>query len=252
MKNFSFKFSGALAQRLVLVAAVTTGALSLVAGHGTLAFFTTQVSSTPNTFTAGTLRLFVGDVNEAPFAGPAASSITFANMKPGDIVYAPIEMANDGTLPARYGIKYTTSIAAPTVFNQDLAPGLTLAIKASAGGTGTRGTVALAAATACSAANWGSAGVWGADVRVGAAMVAGAGQTVTGVASLPTAAGNGPAQGGRDLAVSARETLCVQVTFTEPAVLDNTYNNATNAGTGTNITFVFDGLVQAAQLTNNP
>jgi hypothetical protein len=249
MKNFSFKFSGALAQRLVLVAAVTTGALSLVAGHGTLAFFTTQVASNANTFTAGTLRLFVGDVNEAPGAGPAAASITFANMKPGDIVYAPIEMANDGTLPARYGIKYTTSLTA-TAYTQDLAPGLSLAIKASGAGTGTRGTTAGAAATACSAANWGNVAVWADTVRASAAMVAGAGQTINAVASLPQVAG---ALGGRDLAAdTGRETLCLEITFAEPGSGVNTYNNAVDAQTGTVVTFTFDGLVQAAQLTNNP
>ena len=78
-------------------------------------------------------------------------------MKPGDAVYAPIEIDNVGTLDAVYGIKYTTT----TGGSQDLAPGLKLAILGTgATGSGTNDTTTLDPA-ACNATNFAAPGtIW--------------------------------------------------------------------------------------------
>ena len=141
--TFRIALSGAQQAKLLLVGALATGVLSTVAGRGTMAYFTTQVTSTPNTFTAGTLRLEIADVNDARSINPVTSSIVFNNIKPGDTVYAPIELTNTGTLDLKYGLRYTTATSAGG--DQDLAPALKLAINSSVGGTGTKATVAASA-----------------------------------------------------------------------------------------------------------
>src|SRR5437870_5474655 len=98
--TFRIPFMGAQPAKLVLVAALATGVLSTFAGRGTMAYFTTQVKSDTNTFTPGTLRLEIGDANNAHSINPVSTSITFSNMKPGETVYAPLELDNTGTLAA--------------------------------------------------------------------------------------------------------------------------------------------------------
>jgi hypothetical protein len=238
-------FNGPQMLRFGVVATLSIGVLATAAGRGTLAFFTTQVTSNANTFTAGTLRLAVGDLDDAFNDGTptaASASITFANMKPGDVVYAPIEIRNTGTLNAVYGIKYTT-----TTTGQDLAPGLALAIRGTgAGGTGTNATTTLNA-NACNATSFASAvpgTVWPEAVRTAAAMVATTGETIQAVAS--------PATGFAVASLTGVDILCLQVAFTEPGSASNTYNNAVNGATNTTVTFTFDGLVGAAAVINNP
>jgi hypothetical protein len=75
-----------------------------------------------------------------------------------------------------------------------------------------------------------------------------AGETIVAVASSTLLL---PATSGLDI-------LCMRVTFHEsgaPASLvlgDNVYNNVTIGATNTTVTFVFDGLVSAAAVINNP
>src|SRR5258708_17373684 len=96
--------------KLVLLTALATGVLASVAGRGTLAYFTTQVTSTSNVFSAGQLHFNVNDNNQAPGGlTTVTSSITLTNMKPGDVVYAPITVSNVGTIDAQWGIKYATT-----------------------------------------------------------------------------------------------------------------------------------------------
>jgi len=236
--TFRLALSGAQQAKLLLVAALAVGVLSTVAGRGTVAYFTTQVKSDTNTFTAGTLHLQIGDVNGAPAVGPVSTSITFDNMKPGDTVYAPIELDNTGTLGLNYGVKYATT----TSGSQDLAPALKLAILASGGGTGTR--AAAPDANACSAATWATpAGIWDDSVRASAFMVAGAGQTIVTAASLPGTP-------GRQIDAGDNETLCLQITWPS-AGADDTYNNMVNGATNTTVVFTFDGLVTADAQTND-
>src|SRR3954469_4753664 len=169
--TFRFALSGAQQAKLLLVAAVTVGVLSTVAGRGTVAYFTTQVSSTANTFTAGTLHLEVADNDDAATRTSVGSSITFSNMKPGDVVYAPIELDNTGSLDLVYGIKYVTT-SGHAGADQDLADVLTLAVLGTgATGSGTTADAAADAAHACSAANFATPGtIWPAVVRASALM----------------------------------------------------------------------------------
>ena len=93
-----------------LFGALGMGLLSLSAGSGTLAFFTTQVQSNNNTFTAGNLRFNISDSLSTTGQYPSVgSSLSLLNMRPGDAVYAPIKLTNVGNIDAKFGIKYTTS-----------------------------------------------------------------------------------------------------------------------------------------------
>jgi predicted ribosomally synthesized peptide with SipW-like signal peptide len=98
--------------RWMLFSVLAMGMLSLSAGRGTLAYFTTQVQSNDNTFTAGNLRFNILDsvttTGQYPSVG---SSLSLLNMKPGDVVYAPIQLNNVGNIAAKFGIKYTTTTA---------------------------------------------------------------------------------------------------------------------------------------------
>ena len=96
--------------RFMLVGVLAMGMLSMTAGSGTLAYFTTQVQSNNNTFTAGNLRFNILDSISTTGTYPSVgSSLSLLNMKPGDVVYAPIQLNNIGNIAARFGIKYTTT-----------------------------------------------------------------------------------------------------------------------------------------------
>jgi predicted ribosomally synthesized peptide with SipW-like signal peptide len=230
MTFLSISFNRAQRHKLVLFGALAIGVLALAAGRGTLAYFTTQTSSSGNAFTAGTLHLQASDNNEGPLAS-VSTSITFANMKPGDKVYAPIELDNVGTLSAKYGVIYATATT-----GTNLAPGLALAMRSKGAGTG---TILTCNGTTFAAAVAGSTAVWGTPVRTTAPMVS-AGESVVAVGS------------GLVVAPAAFDVLCIEVVFTEPASADNTYNNAVNGATNTTVTFTFDGLASAAPVITNP
>jgi predicted ribosomally synthesized peptide with SipW-like signal peptide len=96
--------------RWMLFGVLAMGMLSLNSGSGTLAFFTTQVQSNNNTFTAGNLRFNILDSISTTGQYPSVgSSLSLLNMKPSDVVYAPIQLNNVGNLTARYGVKYSTT-----------------------------------------------------------------------------------------------------------------------------------------------
>src|SRR5216684_2568698 len=98
--------------RWMLFSALAMGMLSLTAGSGTLAYFTTQVQSNNNTFTAGNLRFNILDSISTTGQYPSVgSSLSLLNMKPGDVVYAPIQLNNTGNIAAKFGIKYSTTKA---------------------------------------------------------------------------------------------------------------------------------------------
>jgi Camelysin metallo-endopeptidase len=233
--------------RLLLLAAVATGVLGMQAGRGTLAFFTTSATSTGNVFTAGNLQMNVSDVNQGPLA-TVDTSITFANMKPGDTVYAPLKIKNVGSLPGLLGISYATSVVddgnggTPV----DLAPGLTLAIKGTivGAGSGTIGTIGADPTHACSVTNFGTSGIWSDSVQAATLMTAGAGPTsIQAVAS--------PATGIAMPAVTGTETLCLQVVFDDPGA-SNTYNNPVIGQTNTTVVFTFSGLASGAAVVTGP
>jgi predicted ribosomally synthesized peptide with SipW-like signal peptide len=243
MTVFSIPFSRAQQIKLVLFGALAIGVMATMTGRGTLAYFTTQVRSDTNTFTAGTLQLHVGDINESNLTPAVTSSISFTTMKPGDVVYAPIEIDNVGSLAAKYGILYGVT----TTTGTDLTPALDLAIVGKGTGSGTKTTTATNA-TACNATTFGSALVWSEQTIRTAAPMDPLGQTIVPVA---TSTLNLAAATGVDI-------LCMQVTFHDnglPGSLttgDNVYNDTTIGHTNATVNFVFDGLVSAAAVINNP
>src|SRR5690348_12683234 len=90
--------------KLVLIGALATGVLATATGRGTLAFFTTRVTSSANTFTAGDLHFQIGSfdgssmsaVNASGTSGTTSASITLSDIKPGDTVFAPLSITNAG------------------------------------------------------------------------------------------------------------------------------------------------------------
>src|SRR5258706_10305559 len=78
MKPFSISVSRGEQLKLVLFGACVIGVLATMTGRGTLAYFTTQTTSTGNSFTAGTLHLQATDLNEGP-SPSVSTSISFSN-----------------------------------------------------------------------------------------------------------------------------------------------------------------------------
>ena len=96
--------------RWMLFGVLAMGMLSLNTGSGTLAYFTTQVQSNNNTFTAGNLRFNILDSLSTTGQYPSVgSSLSLLNMSLRDATYAPIQLNNVGNLAARYGVKYSTT-----------------------------------------------------------------------------------------------------------------------------------------------
>lgn len=74
-----------------------------MAGAGTFAYFSDTEASTGNTFTAGTLDLKVGDVDD-----PNVVHVTLSDMKPGDDTgYYKWVLKNTGTLPGRVSVTFS-------------------------------------------------------------------------------------------------------------------------------------------------
>lgn len=101
------------------------GALSGMIWAGTFATFTDS-GTAQSTFTAGTVDLLISGETDDAYA---FSSIEMANMKPGDVMYAPLTIANAGTL----GFTYTMATTATNLDSKGLAGQLTLGIKKVAG-----------------------------------------------------------------------------------------------------------------------
>lgn len=100
---------------------LSLGSLSGVVWAGTFATFTDS-STADSTFTAGTVDLLVGaEVDDAY----AFTAIQMSNMKPGDVQYAPLTIANAGTL----GFSYTMATSATNTDTKALRDQLTLGIK---------------------------------------------------------------------------------------------------------------------------
>ena len=78
---------------MLLLAIAVLATVSLTTGAASLALFTDQETVDANAFTAGTVDLTVN---------PTTALITYAGMAPGDVVTAPLTVANAGTLDLRY------------------------------------------------------------------------------------------------------------------------------------------------------
>lgn len=167
------------------------GALSGMIWAGTFATFTDS-GTAQSTFTAGTVDLLVGaEVDDAY----AFTSIEMSNMKPGDVKYAPLSIANVGTL----GFTYTMATTATNADSKGLAGQLTLGVK----------TVADAAA--CDSAGVGYA------------------------ASATTMTAGGPLSAGaiasRTLTAGSSEVACFRVEL--PSASGDAFQGATTTATFT-------------------
>jgi len=159
------------------------GILGGLSSRGTLAFFTSNVTSNGNVFTAGTLALQGNGAATANAIFTAGSG----TWKPGAFVVAPITMSNAGTLPLTYGLSYT-DVDAGT-----LTSFMTVQVKAPGTGTGT-------AATCNTDTNFNNNALWQSSVVPSTPL-----STVGATLFVP---------GSRSLAVSANEVLCFEFAFT--------------------------------------
>lgn len=166
------------------------GSLSGALWAGTFATFTDTQTAT-STFTAGTVDLRLnGDATSAY----AWTALSLSNMKPGDVLYKPLTVSNNGTL----GYSYTMS-SASTNDGKGLRDQLTFGIKV------------VADATTCDSL--------------------GVGYTASGTTATAAGALSAAAISARSLASGASEVLCAYVSL--PSNTDNTFQGATTTTTFT-------------------
>lgn len=82
---------------------IATSAISIVTalalmGGATFAFFNSTATSANNTFTSGTLDLFVDDDNESAVDNSVIGSISASNFAPGQTVNGFVSLHNPGSL----------------------------------------------------------------------------------------------------------------------------------------------------------
>lgn len=168
------------------------GTLTGAAWAGTFASFTDDASSAA-TFSAGTVDLVVGgDTDDAHHF----ASLSVVDMKPGDVKYAPLSVANPGSLNLSYVLEGAT--ADTTGKPAGLGAALRVAVKS----VGTSTTCDAAAFTAST------------DSVV----------TSSAFSAVSTTA--------RPVAKAGSETLCFQVTFPNgTAATDNPLQGAATTAT---------------------
>jgi spore coat-associated protein N len=173
--------------RLVL----SLGLVSGVVWAGTFATFTDSGTAT-STFTAGSVDLLLSGETDDAYA---FTSIEMSNMKPGDVKYAPLTIANAGTL----GFTYTMATSATNADTKALRDQLTLGIRK------------VVNEAACDSAGVGYA------------------------ASLDTMTASGALSAGaiasRSLTAGASEVACFRVEL--PSTANDTFQGATTTATFT-------------------
>lgn len=167
------------------------GALLGMIWAGTFATFTDSGTAS-STFTAGTVDLVVGGDTDDVYA---FTSIEMSNMKPGDVRYAPLTIANTGSL----GFTYTMATSATNGDSKGLAAQLTLGVKK------------VADAAACDSAGGG----YGTSL-----------ETLTAEGALSTRAIT-----SRTLNAGASEVACFRVEL--PSASGDTFQGATTTATFT-------------------
>jgi predicted ribosomally synthesized peptide with SipW-like signal peptide len=167
-------------------AALGLGVVATVGVTGTFAYWTDNATVSGTTFSTGSIDLKVNGVDNVT----GYTSLTLANMVPGNSVAGVLTIRNNGTAP----LKYTALTTATTPDTKNLRGALVVRVTDGAV-TGT------APAATC-----------------GGTVVPGSG-TALNAALVPT---------GRLLAAGTQETLCVQVTL-PPAVTDPTLQGASTA-----------------------
>lgn len=182
-------WSPPLRLRAVLSLTLVLGVLSLLAGQGTLAYFTSSATSTNNTFTTGTVAMTLSDANETDLSTVTASFAS-ATFRPGDTVAGYVTVKNSGTLSFDYGLKYTASNTTGTLWV--------------AGATDPTLQIYTAAATA----NCTSANAAGAKTGLTSIVSASAVSTAANTVVFDSAGGS-----KRTLAASASDILCFAIVW---------------------------------------
>jgi predicted ribosomally synthesized peptide with SipW-like signal peptide len=215
---------GATGMRFMLLATLAAGMLSMNAGRGTLAYFTTQVASTANTFTAGTLRFTLDDNNESGTQA-VTTSLTNVNIAPTKSAQDSLRINNSGTLDGKYGLAIATHQVGSDL---DLSPALKLTVRAAAAGT----FASCATDDITDNTKWTNIGVENVSLPANGAAASTL-IDVTGGSARPL-----PVTGGT-------EVLCAKVNFPDSGSnSDDTYNSQNPAvHYSTNVDFTFDGRV---------
>jgi predicted ribosomally synthesized peptide with SipW-like signal peptide len=178
-----------LSRKVKVVAAL--GSLSGAVWASTYATFSDSATAT-STFTAGSVDLLVNaEVDDAY----AFTSLESSNLKPGDVIYAPLTIANNGSL----GFTYSMSSSSTNADSKAL-----------------RDTLKLGAKTVANAAACDSAGV-GYAASITTVMAEGA------ISSAAIAS--------RSLASGASEVLCFKVEL--PSTAGDSLQGATTTTTMT-------------------
>jgi predicted ribosomally synthesized peptide with SipW-like signal peptide len=174
------------------------GALSLVSGSSTSAYYNTSAASASNTFTAGSIQLQISDSNKSgqeTITSSIVANVAANQWRPGHKVTAPITLINTGNLDLTYGLTYTAAdsgtkpdggASTPTQF-------LKLSIKGKGNGNGNSG--------ACTTTNFSIGSKWQEDIIIGQTLATGA------TALWPDTT--------RTVAANDSEVLCFQVEFTD-------------------------------------
>ncbi len=87
----------------IIISLLLVGVLAFGLGLGSYAWFTSQATSTDNTFTTG--RLSVN--NETAFNTAQVGLVNLGNLKPGDLERFTFDVKNTGTLEMKYRFKLT-------------------------------------------------------------------------------------------------------------------------------------------------
>jgi predicted ribosomally synthesized peptide with SipW-like signal peptide len=115
-----------LSRKLKVIA--TLGTLSSAVWASTYATFTDSATST-STFTAGTVDLLVSSETDDAYA---FTSLEMTNMKPGDVKYAPLTMANAGSLSFSYTMASSSTNADSKALRDALQAGAKVVANAAA------------------------------------------------------------------------------------------------------------------------
>src|SRR4051812_7868051 len=115
LRRSSFVWVDLFQSRSIIALTFVLGVLSLLAGQGTLAYFTSTATSTGNVFTTGSVTLKLTDANESALSAVTAS-FGSANFRPGDTVAGFVTVANTATLSFDYGLKYTATSTTGTLW----------------------------------------------------------------------------------------------------------------------------------------
>ncbi len=174
-----------------LKAVLALGSLSGALWAGTMATFTDTQTAT-STFTAGTVDL---RLNADATSAYSWTALSLSNMKPGDVLYKPLTVSNNGTL----GYSYTMSSSSTNADSKGLRDQLVFGLKV------------VADAVTCDSLGVGYA----ASVT-----------TATAAGALSAAAIS-----ARTLTAGSSEVLCAYVSL--PSGTDNTFQGATTTTTFT-------------------